>query len=83
MTARLMVREVGAREFLTHTPDFEDEISVPMTEGRLAKGTALLQAEAEGLRLCVEGNVEAFQVWTLHCAKQRTYAIEDIPDEAK
>lgn len=80
MTARLMVREVGQREFLTHVPDFSDD-EYPHDRMTASDGpffTGIDKAEAEGLRLCAEGNVEAFQVWSLVTTKQRVWALEEV-----
>lgn len=83
MTAILRVREVGAREFVQHNGDFEDDPGikevrtipgVTVTSGQ----TAEEKAAELGERLTVEGNVEAFQVWSLVTAKQRVWKLEEI-----
>lgn len=61
MTAKLLIREVGGREFTQQNGEFPDAAV----------------ASTEGERLCVEGNVEAFQVWVLVAAKQRAWKLED------
>ncbi len=87
MTAKLLVREVGQREFVQHNGEFDNQTLnaagavIPM--GTQAAGpftylSGVEAATAEGERLCAEGNVEAFQVWTLVAAKQRVYRVEDI-----
>jgi hypothetical protein len=63
VTAKLLVREVGQRDFVQHNGDFADA------------GLAT----TEGERLTKEGNVEAFQTWVLVTAKQRVWNVEDIP----
>jgi hypothetical protein len=62
MTSRLFVREVGASRFETHNGDF------PTSE----------LAEAEGQNLCTNGNVEEFQVWTLHSQFRRSTVVEKV-----
>lgn len=86
MTAKLLIRESGAREFTQFNGDYENvapqpshitEAGVQVGEGTPAR-TDVECASAEGERLCREGNVEAFQVWTLHSARQRVYTLEDM-----
>ena len=64
MGAKLLVREVGQREFVQNNGEYPD---VPT-------------ATAEGERVCREGAGEAFQVWVLVTQKQRVWGMEDIPD---
>ena len=68
MTAKLMVREVGQRDFVQHNGDYVDTDAHP----------ADWYANAEGERLCEEGNVEAFQVWQLVTTKQRVWKLEEV-----
>jgi len=56
-----MIREVSQREFTQHNGEFEDELHTFNPDSPC--GIAL--ATSEGERLCREGNVEAFQVWSL------------------
>ncbi len=74
MIARLFVREVGAREFSQHNGEFADDPILPGASSMCGETRAL----EEGERLCREGNVEAFQVWTLAASKQRVWGLEDI-----
>lgn len=67
MPAKLLIREVGQREFIQHNGEFPSEE----------------EAEAKGEQLCIGGNVEAFQVWTLYCAKQRVWKLEDLANSIK
>ena len=80
MTARLLVREVGAREFVQHNSEYEDDPArdSAAVEDQAPALTGVDKAAAEGQRLTVEGNVEAFQVWSLVLAKQRVWGLEDI-----
>lgn len=55
MTARLMVREVGQREFIAHNGDYEDDLSPGTLVGRDTDQTGLEKALAEGERLCSSG----------------------------
>lgn len=68
MTAKLLIREVGGREFTAFNGDYVDE------DERTASEAATL----EGERLCTEGNVEAFQVWELVTTKQRVWKLEEV-----
>lgn len=77
MTAILRVREVGQREFVQHNGEFEDEPGCEVRADPPFK-TGEELAIALGERLTVEGNVEAFQVWTLHTAKQRVWKLEEM-----
>jgi hypothetical protein len=74
MTAKLLIREVGQREFVQHNGDFLD------TEEYDANGndSGVTKAGFEGERLCAEGNVEAFQVWELVTTKQRVWKLEEV-----
>lgn len=78
MTAKLLIREVGGREFVQHNGDYEDDPHPNILIGRELDQTGYEKASAEGERMCREGNVEAFQVWVLHSAKQRVWNMEDI-----
>lgn len=68
--ARLMVREVGQREFAAYNGDYVDTDTDP----------GETYAMREGQRLTVEGNVEAFQVWLLFATKQRVWKLEDVSE---
>lgn len=70
MTAKLLIREVGQREFVQHNGEFEDEQN-PRASGEE-------RAHREGERLTNEGNVEAFQVWPLVTTKQRVWKLEEV-----
>lgn len=74
MTAKLLVREVNAREFTQHAADYLDD--APDTSG-VDAASAVEKATVQGERLCRDGNVEEFQVWTLTLAKRRVWALED------
>lgn len=85
MTAKLLIREVGQREFVQHNGDFIDTPAKPGMSG--AAGPPLTAEPArsgvelatqEGERLCAEGNVEAFQVWELVTTKQRVWKLEEV-----
>lgn len=86
MTAKLLIREVGQREFVQHNGDFEASPEVPEMhneDGTIAidyepSRTDVENAYALGTKLCAEGNVEAFQVWKLKQAMQRAYKLEPI-----
>lgn len=85
MTAKLLIREVGQREFVSHNGNYED---APANDGKVfpAEGeqvfvpamTGEQLAAAEGERLCASGNVEAFQVWQLVTTKQRVWKLEEV-----
>jgi hypothetical protein len=80
MTAKLLVREVGQREFVQHNGDFDDDplhVSAPVGTVPGVPQTGEQKADATGERLTVEGNVEAFQVWSLVAQKQRVWKLED------
>ncbi len=62
MTARLFVREVGQREFAKQNGDFPDHLT----------------AYEAGEELCRNGNVEAFEVWELHCAFERQWTLRSL-----
>lgn len=64
MTAKLLIREVGQREFVAHNGEYPDAPA----------------AATEGERVCREGSGEAFQVWVLVTQKQRVWGLEDIPE---
>lgn len=66
MTARLFVREVGQREFAKQNGDFDTTNA----------------AFAAGEELCRNGNVEAFEVWNLHCAFERQWTLRPIGEGA-
>lgn len=81
MTAKLLIREVGAREFVNFNGDYlDDDTDAPWIadEVRPPCRTGAMKAEAEGERLCAEGNVEAFQVWELVTTKQRVWKLEEV-----
>jgi len=73
MIAKLMVREVGQREFVQHNGDYLD-----LKPDDMPRVSAIECAAAEGERLCEEGNVEAFQVWQLVSTKQRVWKLEEV-----
>lgn len=79
MTAKLLIREVGGREFVPATPcDFEDApITHPMV-GNIAIFPGCGWAGSHGEELTIKGNVEAFEVWVRVEAKQRVWRLEDI-----
>jgi len=68
MTAKLMIREVGQREFIAFNGDYVDTDTTEAVE----------YAIREGERLCAEGNVEAFQVWELRTTRQRVWKLEEV-----
>lgn len=74
MTAKLLIREVGQREFVQHNGDFVDDGDLDHVEAQ----TDIEKATAKGEQLTVEGNVEAFQVWSLVATKQRVWKLEDV-----
>lgn len=74
MTAKLLIREVGQREFVSHNGNYEDDVDLSMPNSQTGEQIAA----AEGERLCASGNVEAFQVWSLVTAKQRVWKLEEI-----
>lgn len=90
MTAKLLVREVGQREFSAYNGPFEDTpevsgIRAVDDNGKVTDDvqcqpprTAVENAAKEGERLCAEGNVEAFQVWQLVTTKQRVWKLEEV-----
>ncbi len=82
MTAKLLVREVGQRDYTQYNGDFNDEVFDERLSQTLGENyyirTGEQIAHAEGERLTREGNVEAFQIWTLHSAFTRTYTLEPI-----
>jgi len=81
MTAKLLIREVGQREFVQHNGDFNDDDPKAAYQGDDQPKQFLTgpqKADAEGERLCAEGNVEAFQVWELVTTKQRVWKLEEV-----
>lgn len=85
MTAKLMIREVGQREFTQHNGEFENTPEISgigdaegCATGYAPKRTGPENAVVEGERLCREGNVEAFQVWSLVTTKQRVWKLEEV-----
>lgn len=81
MTAKLLIREVGQREFVQHNGDYsDDDPNAPYPAGmeRPICMNGELKADIEGERLTSEGNVEAFQVWSLVTAKHRVWKLEEI-----
>lgn len=66
--AKLLIREVGQREFVAFNGDYVDE----------DERTASEAAAIEGERICTEGNGEAFQVWELVATKQRVWKLEEV-----
>jgi hypothetical protein len=70
MKAMLFVREVGQSKFVQENGDFPDED----TDGGFTPGAS--RAYAKGADMCVNGSVEAFQVWELSAEYQRTTKIE-------
>jgi len=77
MTAKLLIREVSAREFVQHNGDYVDLYDGQHDSAALVQ-TAIDRAIAEGERLCAEGNVEAFQVWELRTTRQRVWKLEEV-----
>lgn len=75
MTAKLLIREVGQREFVNHNGNYENDADLTAPNSQTGEQIAT----AEGERLCASGNVEAFEVWSRVSSKQRVYKIEDIP----
>lgn len=80
MTAKLLIREVGQREFVQHNGDFVASDEIPGAEGSeyIPPRTDIENATMAGEKLCANGNVEAFQVWSLVAAKQRVWKLEEI-----
>lgn len=62
MTARLFAREVGQREFAKVNGDFPDAQA----------------AQSAGEDLCRNGNVEAFEVWSLVGAYERQWSLVQL-----
>lgn len=79
MTAKLLIREVGQREFVQHNGDFEDVYDPTDEPDKVVFArTAEDEATRHGERLTTEGNVEAFQVWSLVTTKQRVWKLEEV-----
>jgi hypothetical protein len=81
MVAKLLIREVGQREFVQHNGDFTDDdpsLEIFAGDNAVAPASGERKANAAGERLTVEGNVEAFEVWVRVSAKQRAWKLEDI-----
>lgn len=81
MIAKLLIREVGQREFVQHNGDYSDDdpnAAYPDGTERPVCMSGELKADAEGERLTSEGNVEAFQVWSLVTTKQRVWKLEEV-----
>lgn len=86
MTAKLLIREVGSREFAAYNGDYNASAEVPGITAADEQATVQYQpprtaednAIAEGERLCAEGNVEAFQVWTLVTTRKRVTRTEEV-----
>lgn len=74
MTAKLMIREVGQREFVQHNGDF----TTTQANDEPRPSSGVQEAINEGERLCAEGNVEAFQVWSLVTTRQRVWKLEEV-----
>ncbi len=68
MKAMLFIRETGATKFVQENGAFEDDDA--------AQFTGATAAHAKGSQMCLEGNVEAFEVWTLYGSYARTTTIE-------
>jgi hypothetical protein len=81
MTAKLMIREVGQREFVSHNGDFNDDdptLEIFQGPDAVTPVSGVKHALAEGERLCASGNVEAFQVWELRTTRQRVWKLEEV-----
>lgn len=72
MKAMLFVREVGQTKFVQENGHFEDIFA----DGGNLVQSAIEAAYAKGERMCVEGAVEAFEVWELQGSYARKTKIE-------
>lgn len=70
MKALLRIREPGARAFTTLDTIYSDDYN---GEEILTFGENL--ARAEGERLCTDGAVEAFEIWTLNGSYRREWRV--------
>lgn len=70
MKALLRIREPGARAFTTLDLIYGDDY-----EGNEVISFGEDLARAEGERLCTEGSVEAFEVWTLNATYRREWRV--------